>query len=192
MPVLQRPFFNLTVFKVPLAELIASFSGLFAQSLRANTTQLIFPSQPYAAGQNDPPMVLWSPACAVELTAFMPHVGSGDYFVLEYACRRFGYPGVSVRSTTQEVDWPINEFVTYQGGAEQRVVRVMKDSPRWNFFQRGEPLPFEAQTPYAAKRVRDRFQREALLAYVEAWGAPVGRTEFWQSDQDAISLVRRK
>jgi hypothetical protein len=66
----------------------------------------------------------------------------------------------------------------------------MNDSPRWEFYTQGTALPFENEEAYLARRVRDRIQREALLGYVEQWGAPVGDPDFWSSRQEAATLVR--
>jgi len=191
MPVLERSFFNLAVMKVTLAELLEAFSSLPSLSVQAENTKLLFPRQPYHASPSDLPMILWSPKCAPELTAFMPQVSSGDYFVLEYACKRFGYATASVRSTPQTAEWPINEFIARDGEKRQRIVRAMKDSPRWEFYAEGESLPFEVQSNYTARLVRDRFQRGALLTYLEQWGAPVRRAEFWQSHREAKTFVRQ-
>lgn len=189
MPVLARSFFNLAVIKVPLPELLTAF-GELPWPKRATATPLVFPTQTYSPGPADPPMLLWSPACAPELTAFMPRVSSGDYFVVEYACRRFGFAGAAVRSTSQDVEWPINEFIVYESNELRRCVRAMKDSPRWEFYTQGAPLPFENEAAYAARRVRDRIQRESLLGYVESWGAPLGNPGFWSSRQEAMTLLR--
>jgi hypothetical protein len=191
MLVLTRSFFNLAVIKAPLDSLVAAFSGLPPLvSASAAVTPLTFPAQPYRAGAQDPPMLLWSPACAPELTAFMPQTSSGDYFVTEYACRRFGFAGIAVRSSTQEDEWPLNEFIAYESNQQRRVVRVMKDSPRWDFYTAGEPLPFEDPGAYTARRVRDRFQREALLGCLAHWGAPVCDPRFWSSGRPALTLQR--
>ena len=188
MSVLARPFFSLAVIKVPLPGLITAFGDL-PRPISATATPLVFPSQPYSS-PSDPSGLLWSPACAPDLTAFMPRSSSGDYFVVEYACRRFGFPGVGVRSTTQDVEWPVNEFIVYESNALRRCVRALKDSPRWEFYTQGDPLDFENEEAYTARRVRDRIQRESLLGYVESWGAPVRNPEFWSSRQQAVTLVR--
>jgi hypothetical protein len=135
-------------------------------------------------------MLLWSPACAPELTAFMPQVSSGDYFFVEYACRRFGFAGIDIRSTTQDFEWPVNEFIVYESNVRRRCVRALKDSPRWEFYTQGDPLDFENEEAYTARRVRDRIQRESLLGYAESWGAPVRNPEFWSSRRQAVTLVR--
>jgi hypothetical protein len=139
MSVLARPFFNVAVIKVPLPGLIAAF-GELPQPMSATATSLVFPSQPYSRSPAAPPLLLWSPACAPELTAFMPQVSSGDSFVVEYACRRFGFAGVAIRSSTQDDEWPINEFIVYESNELRRCVRAMKDSPRWEFYTQGTAL----------------------------------------------------
>jgi hypothetical protein len=189
-PVLERPFFNLSVVRTPLHGLVGQFAGLPPLvALRAENTALDFPVQGYQRGAL--PLLLWSPACDPGLTAVMPGVGSGDHFVLSYACERFGHDGVAVRSSSTVADAePVNEFITYTGNRMQRAVRAMKDAPRWDFFQQGEPLPCEATHAYTARRVRDRLQREAVLDCLHAWGAPVREAAFWQSAQPAVTLVR--
>lgn len=189
--VLERPFFNLSVVRAPLATLIDQFAGLPPLvAARAERVALAFPDQPYTAARGALPLLLWSPACSPGLTAVMPSVSSGDYFVLSYACQRFGHDGVAVRSSNASDAEPINEFVTYTGNRMQRAVRAMKDSPRWDFYQQGEPLPFESVDAYTARRVRDRLQREAVLRYLEDWGAPVRDAAFWRSQGAAVTLVR--
>jgi hypothetical protein len=190
MSVLARSFFNLAVIKVPLHRLIAAFAGLH-WPVRATATPLVFPVQPYSRGPTDLPLLLWTPACAPELTAFMPQVSSGDYFVVEDACCRFGFAGVSIRSSTQDDEWPINEFIVYESNELRRCVRAMKDSSRWDFYTQGVPLNFENEEAYTSRRLRDRIERESLLRYVESWGAPVGNPEFWSSHQEAMTLVHQ-
>jgi len=120
----------------------------------------------------------------------MPHVSSGDYFVVEYAYERFGYSAVACRSTVKDVEWPINEFIVYQDSQRQRVVRAMRDAPRWEFYCEGEPLDFEDESAYSARLICDRFRRETLLSYLECWGAPVQDPAFWVSSQGAMTFTR--
>lgn len=191
MPVFQRPFFNLAVIRVALPDLLENFSKIQTLPVQAEKVRLAFPVQPYHVGSDDLPMILWSPACDAGLTAFMPATNAGSYFILQYATKQFHWPAVSARSTAHNVDWPINEFVAYEAPDARRIVRAMKDSPRWDFFVDGEPLPFEEHDQYTARFIRDRFQRDGVLRYLERWGAPVRQPDFWKSHLDAFSFVRR-
>ena len=93
-------------------------------------------------------MLLCSPSGARNLRAFMPIVQSGDYFVVEFAYRRFGYSVMTARTTTGDVPWPVNEFIAYANGKQVRLVRAMRDSPRWEFYTSGVVLLFEHTSRY--------------------------------------------
>jgi len=192
MPIIDREFFNVGVVKAPLSQMISAFAGLFHPVL-ARPTTLTFPVQRYHAEAGDPPLVLWAPRCAPNLTAFMPHVSCGDGFVASYASERFGLSLAQVRSTAKHHMEPINEFIAYPGGKTQgyRMVRAFKDDPRWDFCAIGTLLPFENERAYSAHFVRDRFTRPMLLDYLEHWGAPIRNPEFWQSAEQAVTLVRK-
>jgi hypothetical protein len=191
MSVIDREFFNLGVLNAPIEQVARAFAAL-PKPFLSHPTPLIFPDQPYHAKEGDPPLVLWSPLCAPETTAFMPHVSSGDYFVAMYASEQFGFSLVEVRSTSPECAADhINEFATYDGIGRKprRFIRTMSDDPKWNFYTEGEPLAFENLSVYKARRIRDRFNREMLLSYMEHWGAPVRSPNFWRSNTNAITLL---
>ena len=185
MPVLTRAFFNFAVIKQPLSDFVRDFEPKGPAPISARPTAFVLPEQPYAASPDDPPLLLWSPAAAPHLTAFMPHVSSGDYFVTA----SLNVPWAAVRSRHPEAEYPINEFQCHQDGQEQRFVRAFKDGERWDFFERGGRLTFEDQATYTKRLIRDRLTREMVLAYMDAWGAPVGAPDFWRSDEEASTLT---
>jgi hypothetical protein len=191
MRVIDREFFNLAVLNAPLAQVVHAFATL-PKPFLSRSIPLIFPDQPHNAKEDDLPLILWSPLCAPNLTAFMPHVSSGDYFVASYASEKFGFSLVEVRSTSPERTTDhINEFATYEGkGAKpRRFIRAMSDNPKWDFFTTGEPLAFENLSAYKARRIRDRITREILLSYMEHWGAPVKSPDFWRSNESTMTLL---
>lgn len=190
MTITERKFFNVGVIKASLAQVTKAFAGLFHPVL-AQPTPLKFPVQGDAEADNLP-LVLWAPRCSPNLTAFMPHGSSGDRFIAGYASERFGFSLAQVRSTAKDCEEPMNEFIAYPGGrtVEYRMVRAFKDDPRWDFCAIGTPLLFENERAYSPRFVRDRFTRPILLDYLEHWGAPIRNPEFWQSAEQAVTLVR--
>lgn len=188
MPVLNREFFNFAVIKQPLGGFLRDFQRKVPLNMSARPSAFVLPEQPYTASPDDPPLLLWTPACASHLTAFMPHVSSGDYFVTAQASSSLNLAWAAVRSRHPEAEYPINEFQCHEGGQEQRFVRAFKDGERWDFFERGRRLAFEDQATYTKRLIRDRLSREMVLAYMDAWGAPVGAPDFWRSDQEAFTL----
>lgn len=53
-----------------------------------------------------------------------------------------------------------------------RTVSCMNDGGRWTWDVTGKPLPVEAGFPYGAKRIKDRFTRDHLRAFLAAVPAP--------------------
>jgi len=193
MCAIDRGFFNLAVLNAPMAQVARAFAAL-PHPVLAHPAPLVFPLQRYRAEAGDPPLILWSPLCAPELTAFMPCTSSGDYFVTSYARERFGLSFISVRSTAPDHSNPVNEFAIHAGKETKafRWVRAMAGELHWEFHAEGEPLPFENIQAYKARRIRDRLTREMLLTYMEYWGAPVKNADFWRSAADAMTLVRTR
>jgi len=51
-----------------------------------------------------------------------------------------------------------------------RSIALVNDGGRWVFEILGEPLPFESQSVYQSKRLRDRFPVDLMLTYASALG----------------------
>jgi hypothetical protein len=69
------------------------------------------------------------------------------------------------------------QFELFGPGGEPPLMQVRSLSAsatdgRWEWHESGRPLPFEQVDRYAAKRVRARFDRDMLLAYLDALGIP--------------------
>jgi len=190
MHVLEREFFTVSVIAAPLPHLAELFAVDAPSAVVLAPTALAFPLQPYRSAEHDLPMVLWSPSAAPELTAFMPAVRSGDYFVTKYAHENFGLSVATGRSSVSSAEWPIAEFVSYPSHKRRRIVRAMRDDPHWEFFADGDVLPFEDTAKYSRRLIKDRFVRDDVIRYLECWGAPVRDPKFWESDE-AMTFVRR-
>ncbi|WPG37672.1 hypothetical protein [Variovorax sp. EBFNA2] len=182
---LGRPYFDLVVVRAPLSEVARAFDGYPPMRVKVAATPFLFPSQSYS-GENST-MLLWQPEAAPQLTAFMPHAASSDYFFRSY-CARFLFNVVEVRSTDEQVADQINSFEVHAEGKLRRMVRVMKDD-HWDFFQEGNPLGFEQTARYASRLLKDRLTRDLVLDYLEAWGAPVREEAFWRTSIPAATFV---
>ena len=193
MSVLDRPFFNLSVIKAPVAEVAQAFDRYPPMRVHSSPTPFVLPEQPYTEEKDAPPLILWSPVNAPGLTVFMPHLSAGDGYVLAYAQSTFRFDVVSIRSTADDCKKDaLNEFSAYSKGALLRFVRVMSDNPGWDFYQKGEPLSFENLENYQLRLKRKRLQRSDVLAYVESWGAPITSAMFWRSDFSAVTFQPKK
>lgn len=187
--VLDRSFFNVSIVRAPLHEVALAFDGYTPMRVKTAITPFILPTQPY--GEAEIPMLLWAPKVAPELTVFMPSVSSGDYFFTQY-CAQFKFDVIEFRTTTSKAKHQVNEFSAYSAGKKIRVVQSLQDSPRWVFFERGEPLPFELLEKYQSKFIRDRLTRDTILSYAKAWGAPLCQPDFWITEMPALTFEKKR
>jgi len=176
--VLTRDFFNFSVIKAPLMQVLGAFDSYPPMRVKSSLTPAAFPQQNYPGDPNHP-LIMWSPSINPGLTAFMPHVGSGANFVGSYLTA-FGFSHIELLSTDHANANAINAFACYEGKTLRRFVRAMREEPRWQFFEQGAPLEFEDVAAYRRRLVRERLTRAMVLKYAEYWGAPIGSDSFWQ------------
>ena len=84
---------------------------------------------------------------------------------------QYPYPTTAFTMTAPRASPPLNTLRHVHAGKY--------DSGRWEFNQDGDQQPFEQTERYAAKSVRDRFDREMLLAYLGAVGIMADDPAFW-------------
>jgi hypothetical protein len=99
--------------------------------------------------------------------------------------REHGRFQLQVKSTRLPVEWAQHFIQVWNGGEEIRLVRAMRDSDGWEFFQKGEPQDFEEKDLYARRIIRQRLDREAISRYLGRIGWDIAEQSFWESDTDA-------
>jgi hypothetical protein len=96
---------------------------------------------------------------------------------------------LTVRFTTNDKDkkhGAIRELALFRSGDKyRRLIRVMQN-PKWELFVDGEPQTFEEGKSYErikGKRITEYFTLDDLIRFVNNWGCPFDKDEFWASDQ---------
>ena len=130
-------------------------------------------------------LFLWSPdKCR---TAMFGNQGDGFYTLCCILCHRYGFDITSIALTlyvdieAEQDYYEFREFSHQFSDGRDRYVRVMQD-PRWDFFERGEPFPFEQTEKYTERIKKKRLTNDMILDYVEAMGYDVRNPDFWKSD----------
>ena len=131
-------------------------------------------------------MVLWSPASGQ--TAIYGNQSDGFSVLCHILNHRFAYNVTSI-SLTLDLDNKINDsdiylfrmFRFFGSNGTERMVRVMQD-PHWDFYEIGEPFPFEQTEKYKERIKKKRLTNDMILDYAEAMGYDVRNPEFWKSD----------
>jgi len=60
-----------------------------------------------------------------------------------------------------------------------RTISAYQQDARWSWSESGEPQPFEDTERYTRRRIRDRFDREALVSYLAALSIDLADDSRW-------------
>ena len=131
-------------------------------------------------------MVLWNPSPGK--TAIYGNASDGFSVLFSTLNIRYGY-NITQISLTLDLDNKINDSDIYLfrlfdflgSNGTERMVRVMQD-PHWDFYEIGEPFPFEQTEKYKERIKKKRLTNDMILDYAEAMGYDVRNPEFWKSD----------
>lgn len=130
-------------------------------------------------------MVLWSPCD--NHTAVYGNQSDGFDTLCNILHLRYGFDITQICLTLDPENKIDNEIydmrLFYHIGKDNsmRMVRVMQD-PRWDFYEIGEPFPFEQTEKYKERIKKKRLTNDMILDYAEAMGYDVRNPDFWKSD----------
>ena len=80
-----------------------------------------------------------------------------------------------------------HSFHHFYADGRERLVRAMWDD-RWDFYEEGEPMPFEQTERYTERLRRKRLTNDMVLDYAKALGWDLRDPAFWTSERDAWYL----
>jgi hypothetical protein len=191
IPILEyRSFVAFTCFDADLASLEEAVDraavGFIRRHWSRRQSDFTLPDQVY-----NPPShrgIFWSPESAPGKTAFMSNLTDGWQSLCHMLGTKEGLRTLRVRASTAREEWPVVDFEYYRGGLSCRYVRAMRDDPRWEFFQTGQPLDEENLERYSARRIRDRLTEQDVADIAAKLGWPVSRADFWKSCQPVVAV----
>lgn len=128
----------------------------------------------------------WSPLGKPECTALVANTS-----IAYNLAHRFKHRVLEIRVSPTNDEWPICELQLTEGGKERRFVRAFRDDTRWDFYEKGEPLPFENISNYKKRRIRDRFTPEMVFEYCLALGWNIEPTALLASSEPAAQLIHQ-
>lgn len=79
-------------------------------------------------------------------------------------------------------------FHYWSSGKEIRTVSAILDGDSWEFFQRGEPLPFESVANYRRRKISTRLDQDLLMAYLLRLGWDLGADDYWLAHGDVVCV----
>ena len=135
--------------------------------------------------------MIWEPTTNPGYSVGITNLQDGFYTLFNIATIELNCRAVLLGASDSSVTWPIYSFYILEDGRQRRVVQSLRDSNnRWEFYESGEPLPFEEVDAYKERLKRKRLSRERIIRYAEAMGFPIAENHFWDSDKKAFYATR--
>jgi hypothetical protein len=125
-------------------------------------------------------------------TLFVSSVADGYSSMIYMVSKRVAGLHVAVQVSSLSCEYPRNALTAIAGEKEARVVYAMRDTNAWDFFEKGDPLPFEDLSYYRARQRRDRLTPEIISEYLARFGYGSLDKDFWISAESAHLLCERE
>jgi hypothetical protein len=195
LPIAPQRFLAVTLASVALAEFDAILRAIFdrIKPRRMHRRQIVafdplelFDVEPPRGGAHLARVRIFAPASSPESSVMLTNLRDGWSSVAGLAAKKHRALQVVLRSTHVTAEYPLHELQLWQGGEEKRVVRVMRDSDRWEFYEQGVPFAFEDLALYLRRPTSVRLSREALVRYCNVLGWDLTKPESWEASGNAI------
>ncbi|HXE86858.1 MAG TPA: hypothetical protein VN524_08690, partial [Hyphomicrobiaceae bacterium] len=85
----------------------------------------------------------YSPLQLPSICVLVTNLSDGWNSLCHLLAKEHGQFQLQVKSTRPHVEWPLHSLQVWNGGQSVRLVRAMRDTDGWDFFQKGEPQDFE-------------------------------------------------
>jgi len=125
--------------------------------------------------------LIWEPLSSPGTSVFSPNVEDGWHTLVHILSTKYFCDSASVRLSSPKSICPICELSTYANGHAERLVRVMKDEPKWEFYETGKPYDFEDVGIYKKRIKRQRFTQEMLSKYMKNLGWDIDAQDFFRT-----------
>jgi len=160
---------SLTCFKIPVGELRKKIELVLSSSPPMYFVTQIVKKIELPTLEYNPEMhsfLIWEPLNSPETSVFAPNIQDGWHTLVNILSTKHLCDSYSIRLSLQDDEYPICELSTYEEGIRRRYIRVMKDDPKWEFFEVGEPYPFEELKNYSKRLKKHRFTKDMLYRYI--------------------------
>lgn len=132
--------------------------------------------------------IVFSPINNSEITIFTSNQTDGANSIVFIINEFLKKEAISI-STSWGGRWMDFYAMEYwQDGKSVRYVRSMQD-PRWEFYERGNPLWFEDIELYKQRMIKKRMNKDILIDYCNKLGFNIDDKCFWQNSGSIYELT---
>lgn len=133
-------------------------------------------------------VLIWQPVSIdFDLVAFTTNMSDGWQGLLRGYSDDYKRKIIRIFLSDPNITYPAYKFEVMTIDS-MRLVQVIKDIPNWQFFQKGNILPFEESSNYKKRRISDRLNNFIIDNYLKRNGIDISVEDFWKSKGIAIEF----
>jgi len=133
-------------------------------------------------------ILMWQPlSIDFDSVVFITNMSDGWQGVLRGYSEDYKRKVIRIRISDPNIAYPGYAFETMNGDST-RLVQVIKDSHKWEFFEKGNILPFEESNNYNKRRISDRLNNSIIEEYLKRNRIEINEEDFWKSKGNAIEF----
>ena len=131
---------------------------------------------------------MWQPVCIdFDLVVYITNMNDGWQGLLRGYSEDYKRKIIRIVLSKPNIIYPAYEFEVMNMDSI-RLIHVIKDFPKWQFFQKGNILPFEENAHYKKRRISDRLNNSIIEDYLKKNGININEEDFWKSKGNAIEF----
>lgn len=124
------------------------------------------------------------------ITVYVCNLADGWSSLYENLVKASAFDAYFFRATlAEQAEYKVFEMEMWRRGVLARQVRALQEEGRWDFLNKGDPLPFEDVERYKKRQVSARLDRRLIENYSEAAGYKISSVpkfdgqcwRFWRS-----------
>jgi hypothetical protein len=118
-------------------------------------------------------------------TLFVSNVADGYASMIAMISKSILGTHLSFSVSRLTLEYPRNAITAWEHARTVRVVYAMRESSAWEFFEKGEPLPFEDLSFYRARQKRERLTPQSISECLSRLGYGSLHRDYWISSSPA-------
>ena len=148
----------------------------------------VYIGEPPRGGAHLVEAAVFSPRTSAGSSVLFANLQDGWSSMVHKLSAVLGGTSVKVATSGDGFPFPTQWLQLWRGGRSVRIVRVMNDGNRWDFYSEGELQSFEQPAYYEKRAIKQRLTRAILVEYMGKLGWSFDRDDFWQSEAPAWRL----
>lgn len=181
---MQTPY-HCTCFECHAKEVAMLFNYMFKRgTVTRLTNENVYEQSlivPVHGGYLQDSVLIWNPK-GKDYCAFVSNCTDGFNAFVHYL-NHHRHINATGYSALNDKDYPFYHFFRYELDGLRRYVRTMKDDPRWEFYQKGEPFEFEDVSRCSRRLKRERLDRDMVIEYMRQMGYDLEDPLFYETDE---------